>query len=183
MSKDKDHLASALDAMMNGQADESSHDEIVETPAPPPPAAAPAPAPRTARPSAPVLKNRPSPVPAPAAPQPAPAGRPARPAKPAAAAQSAAPVDYAARKPVRKKPVPYFASLDFKQTIIPPCLCVGLGFLVLTVLFFLQPATSALRMGGVLLPAGMAVVGLILLAVGVANVLIVKRELAKPPAN
>ena len=93
-----------------------------------------------------------------------------------AAAEPATVIDYAKQKkaPARKSTV---ASLEFRRTLIPPCLVVGIAFPILTLLFFLQPSTSALRHANVLIPIVIALVGFAVLAVGVLNMLMVKKEL------
>ncbi|HEY0008530.1 MAG TPA: hypothetical protein VGB55_07395 [Tepidisphaeraceae bacterium] len=199
MSQEKDKLANALDAMMNGSSEVDGNDDHPSeaadaAPHPAPPDSLPA-AQRGARPSAPVIAKpsaampatptgrsaRPSPQPQPSGALPP--GRVAPPVKPAQPAPAADPVvDYAARKPA-KKAVPVYATLSFRQTLIPPCLTLGVALLVLTILYFLQPPDSAVRLTGFILPAGMVLIGVILLAVAVLNMLMVQRELAERPAN
>ncbi len=54
-------------------------------------------------------------------------------------------------------------------------------FPLLAMAFFLQPSTSALRHANLLFPVTLAVLGLAVLAVGVLNMLMVKKELELQP--
>jgi hypothetical protein len=174
--------------------------------APPPPAAAPVAAPRpaapaSARPAMPTPANRPTPQPQPdlkasrparptmptPATQPvaaAPAAAPVRQSRPSAptpastpAPVAAAPVEYARKKIVVKKKKSFMQTLEFRQTIIPSCLVFGVTCPLLTLIFFLLPETNAIRHASLVLPLSVLVVGLLLLALGVMNMLLVKKEL------
>jgi len=181
--------------------------------APPPPPAAPSPARPAAaatpmRRPAPV----PNPVPAPpkppaAVPQPAVVKRPSRPAvpqpapvpaKPAApsvakpAARSAAPstapaavepIEYAKPASKKHKKVPFFATLEFRQTVIPPLLAGGGGLIVLGILYFLQPSDAALRQLGATVPLVVGLIGVVLIGMGVLNMTKVKQQLIERAAE
>lgn len=69
------------------------------------------------------------------------------------------------------------ASLEYRRTLIPSCLVVGVMFPLLTIAFFLQPQTWALRHANLLIPVSIGIVGLLVLGVGVLNMLMVKKEL------
>lgn len=86
------------------------------------------------------------------------------------------PVNYAARRPTRKNQS-LFASQEFRRTLIPPCLVVGATFLLLMLIFFMLPASAALRQASIILPVGLGVTGLLLLGLGVLNMILVKKEL------
>jgi hypothetical protein len=75
------------------------------------------------------------------------------------------------------------SSLPFRQTIIPTCLVLGSAFLVLTLLFFVQPQSSAIRHASIVFPISLALVGVLLLVVGVLNMMLVKRELSGETAD
>jgi hypothetical protein len=195
---DKDKLADALHALTGGDGQETDETVIEETNivheaeavapeptpapvAPPPPAAVPAA--RPTRPSAPgVSAVRKSAAPSTTT-APTTSTAPARPSRPAAPAPSATPaaVDYA-RKPVRKvvKKSKYNAgSLLFRQTLIPPCLVAGGMFVLLAIAFFLQPSTYALRQASLYFPIGIGVMGAVVLAMGIFNMILVKKELER----
>jgi hypothetical protein len=70
------------------------------------------------------------------------------------------------------------ATLDFRRTLIPPCLVVGVGLLLCTALFYLQSPHAALRHASPLLPIGMAMIGGLVLAAGVFNMLLVRAQQA-----
>jgi protein-S-isoprenylcysteine O-methyltransferase Ste14 len=85
-----------------------------------------------------------------------------------------------ARKPVaRAKRKSKTGSIEFRRTLIPSCLVVGSMFVLLTILFFFQPADAALRQARVFVPIAIGVLGVVLLAVGVFNMLLVKKELER----
>lgn len=68
-------------------------------------------------------------------------------------------------------------SLEFRRTLIPPCLVVGICFIVFMLFFFFQPEDAALRQIRWVVPAGMGIMGCLLLGIGVLNMLLVKKEL------
>ncbi len=149
-------------------------------PVPAAPAQTPTSTTRPSRPMSPVIGSSPAANP----PQTSPQARSSRPAAPIisrapdATSSTVQPVNYASRKPVaKKKKKSLTGSIEFRRTMIPPCLVVGASFIVMTGLFFLQPESSALRQARVILPIGMGILGFILLAVGAFNMLLVKKEL------
>lgn len=132
------------------------------------------------KPTSPTSPTSPTPTPTPSAP-----ARPSRPAAPAPIA-TPAPVDYA-RKTVRKsasKPKFKAGSLQVRQTLIPPCLVAGGMFLLMGIAFFLQPSTFALRQISLYFPLGIGIMGAVVLALGIFNIILVKKELdrKKPTA-
>lgn len=147
-------------------------------PADPPPAA-----------PAPVAKLRPA-VPGGTS---APAGsgaRPARPERPSTPAHSAAipaaPVTSSSsyRPPTasRRKPrVPMYATLSFRQTIIPICLSMGVGLLLAMLGWFMLDPDHPARGVGAWAPITIGVVGLAVLGLGIANMLSVQKILKQPP--
>lgn len=181
-------------------------------PAPAPAAAAPRPAAQPARPSRPAAPSVATPQPAPQVPNaPASTRRPARPSAPTATSQSAAPspvgpspvaparaarpsapvvdrppepvapVSYA-RKNVKPAKQALTGTIEFRRALIPSCLVLGVLFPLLTILFFARPKTDALRAIPPYLPIAMAVIGVVLLAIGALNMVLVKNELdAKKP--
>ena len=168
---------------------------------PPSPSIPPSPKPMGRRPT-PV--PNPHSAPAPASSSPA-ISRPSRPAAPLPAAKAAAPakpkpavppsqnaaaktgqavtpatVEYAKPETRKKKvKVPYYATLDFRQTVIPPLLVVGAGLIVMCVLYFCQPSDAALRSAGVLPPLLLALFGAALLGLAGLNMTRVKAQLAE----
>ena len=142
----------------------------------------------TARPSRPAGPS----IAKPAAPQtpatpaaPASAVRPSRPSQPVVAAPhpgdataaTVQPVSYASRRPPAKKKQSLTGSIEFRRTLIPPCLVVGGSFLLLTAIFFMLPSTAALSHASIILPLGIGIVGLMVLGVGALNMIMVKKEL------
>lgn len=68
-------------------------------------------------------------------------------------------------------------SLEFRRTLIPPCLVVGTCFVGFMLFFFFQPEDAALRQIRWVVPVGMGILGFLLLGVGVLNMFLVKKEL------
>ncbi|GIW76542.1 MAG: hypothetical protein KatS3mg104_1605 [Phycisphaerae bacterium] len=68
-------------------------------------------------------------------------------------------------------------SLEFRRTLIPPCLVVGTCFIGFMLFFFFQPEDAALRQVRWVVPVGMGILGFLLLGVGVLNMFLVKKEL------
>jgi len=122
-----------------------------------------------------------TPAPTPAA-APARPSRPSRPSAPQPVARIEAPVQqqvvsYAARKAASKSKAAAYATSEFRRTMIPSCLVVGVMFPLMFVAFFLQPASAALRQTTILLPVGILVIGLLVLGVGMMNMMLVKKEI------
>lgn len=153
---------------------------IMRRPAPVPnphPASPTPPAAKAAAPVAPGAPTRPS---RPAAPKPAAAASAPAAVKPPRplSSQQLAPVEYA--KPAIKKAakLPFYAAVDFRQTLIPPLLVGGAGLVVLAILFFVQPSDAALRHLGATVPIVVGLIGIVLLAIAGLNMTKVGKQLA-----
>jgi hypothetical protein len=164
--------------------------------APPPPPAAPsarpsipgARPPSPSRPSVPQLQRQAAPAPPAAAAAARPAG-PARPiapgAPPAADAvqaevvpvDDAPPIEYrsAPRRPPPRPP--FFKTLGFRRTSIPILLSTGVMMLLMGVLRFVVDEASPLAMLALWTTVMLLVAGPVLILLGVANMLHVKKEL------
>ncbi len=105
------------------------------------------------------------------------AGRPDRPAAPPGRRLSGVAARHAAAKPKPTGIMGLTNSLNFKQTVIPIGLVMGVLLSVIAVLCFAAGPNSVVRLAGPVLPSGLLVAGLLLLAVGVYFVFDVKREL------
>lgn len=152
--KSSDRLAKALHAMTDHSQDTS--EPVEESSVPTEPSSIPVP--QTHRPS-----------------------RPAKPNSPKRIGQSMSPprtlVDskQSSAKPRSRKS--RVGSLEFRRTLIPPCLVVGTCFIGFMMFFFLQPDDAALRQVRGVVPVGIGIIGCLLLGVGVFNMLLVKNEL------
>ena len=158
MSQDKDRIADALAALSAGGGERDERDPHAATPAAP------------ALPPAPVARVRattPSRAPA------APSGRPARPAAPA---PSAASIPSASTRHRQRAPV--HATLGFRQTLIPICLSMGVGLLLAMLGWFMLDPDHPARGVGTWAPITIGIVGAAMLALGIANMLSVRKLLA-----
>ena len=147
------------------------------------PARPPGPAAGPARPSVPQLQRQAAP----------PAARPSGPVRPSApgaqqtpdaphedvaASETPAPIEYrsAPRRPAPGPP--FFKTLGFRRTTIPILVCTGLMMLVMALLPFFVDEASPMAMLPTWTPVLLFVMGPILVLLGIANMLQVKRELA-----
>jgi hypothetical protein len=142
--------------------------------APVPRAAAPAPAARPAGPAGPAGPARPAApgVSPEAEDQPAEAGEDEAPPTPAPA-----PVNYRgpSRRPVAKQP--FFMTLGFRRTSIPVLLTMGVLMLAVVGARFVIDKDAPLASLGTFTSVSLVVMGLVLIALAVANMLQVKKEL------
>ena len=71
----------------------------------------------------------------------------------------------------------FFASLAFRQTIIPILLVLGISLPGLSIGWLMLDRDSLLRSAGPALPVALACVGLVMLGLAIVNMLAVKHEL------
>lgn len=140
----------------------------------------------SSKPSQPVINRHSSPITtntSPSPSQPAIKSRPARPDSVEIIRENtptpltsipAYPKHSAGKTPKRKLRT---GSLEFRRTLIPPCLVVGICFIIFMLFFFFQPEDAALRQVRWVVPVGMGIMGCLLLGIGVLNMLLVKKEL------
>ncbi|MBC7783022.1 MAG: hypothetical protein H7144_04210 [Burkholderiales bacterium] len=153
MSDKRDEIAGALSAMSGGAepAEPQIHFDRGHAPlpedAPPPDAAASSSSGRSATPVR-------------------------QPVSPGAPTTTATLTSDSAPKPAMQK-----SAIEFRRTLIPPCLVLGAMLIGLAITYWFQSPTAMLRRFSVGVPTAAAIFGALLIALGVFNMLVVKNEL------
>lgn len=69
------------------------------------------------------------------------------------------------------------SSIEFRRTLIPPCLVLGAMLIALAIAYWFQSPTATLRRFSTAVPVAAAIFGALLISLGVFNMLVVKNEL------